>query len=502
MSATWITTTPPTPNGPLHLGHVAGPYLAADVLRRSLASRGQRVELTTGLDDNQSYVPRRARKDGVSPQALASGYTESIMSTWKLIGVDFDNILLPHGDEYEERVRAMFKELVASGAIVPKDTQLPYCTSCDLWLYEAHLVGACPHCGASTNGNACEQCCRPNVCIDVLNPTCIHCGTTPEIRDIELLVLSLELAREELLQYWARVDMPQRLRAVCEAMLEDGLPDVLVAHPSDWGISVPTPRFDNHRIYVWLEMVEGYAAERATSMPEDSAFVQFFGIDNGYFHAVLFPAVNLLLKRPSLLADRFIVNEFFLLNGKKFSTSRQHAVWADTFVATAGRDLLRFHCCLHRPDTRQTNFTLQSLAESEAIFTRWDELFGGVLELFADIGDFDTTARMPSELTSLGERVSTEAARVEQSLGLEAFEPSVAAVALNQTAEAVRRLFDEVKSMRATSRSRYGAFAALWHATVLFASVAAPITPDGAARLQQSLNTSSRPTTKLFGLGV
>lgn len=501
MPATWITATPPTPNGPLHLGHIAGPYLAADVLRRALAASGRRVKLTTGLDDNQSYVSRRAREAGVSPESLAAEYSDSIMSTWKRVGVEFDTVVRPHGDEYEERVQTMFDALVDRGAILPQQTALPYCADCELWLYEAHLVGACPHCGASTNGNACEQCCRPNACIDVLDAICIHCGEQPEIRDIELLVLRLELVRDELIEYWSQVDMPQRLRAICETMLEDGLPDILAAHPSDWGIPVPTSGFSHHRIYVWLEMAEGYSAERVASAPDDGSLVQFFGIDNGYFHAVLFPAVNLLLQRPLLLADKFVVNEFFLLNGKKFSTSRQHAVWAETFVATSGRDLLRFHCCLHRPDTRQSNFTLQSLAESEAILERWEDLFRRVLEIVSGVRA-ETTGPMSPELASLREWVSIEAAGVDHALSLEGFDPARAAAALVQTAEAIRRLLDEVSSIRAEDDRRQVALASLKQAAALFASVSAPVTPDGAERLQRSLVTFDRPGTKFFGFGI
>jgi methionyl-tRNA synthetase len=500
MSA-WITATPPTPNGPLHVGHMAGPYIAADVLRRALVQQGRHALMTTGLDDNQSYVPRRAWLDAEDPADLAARFTDSITRTWSAAGVHFDDIVVPRGTTYDERVRAMFRQLFDAGAIVPRDTQLPFCEGCDLWLYEAFLSGSCPHCGEGTNGNACEGCCRPNSCYDVLDPRCIRCDASADLRPVELLVLPLENHREELVKYWDSVDMPPRLRRICDAMAQDGLPEILVSHPSDWGIPVPVAGFEEHRIYVWLEMAEGYAVERP-DLPSDTPLVQFFGIDNGYFHAVLFPAVNLALGRPELLAHRFVVNEFFLLNGKKFSTSRQHAVWAETFLPFAGRDLTRLHCCLRRPASTRSDFTLADLATTEAVLNRWESLFRGVCAYGRAPFESDAPSEelLGLDLRRHSRRVADALAAAGTALTLEDFDPVVAATSLVLAGERLAALAAEVAHTSGEPR-RGGEAVVVQHARA-FAAAASCVVPDGGTRLTQWLVAGEAEPGKLFGLGV
>ncbi|MBD7918780.1 class I tRNA ligase family protein [Cellulomonas sp. Sa3CUA2] len=501
---TWLTCTPPTPNGPLHVGHMSGPYIAADVLRRALAAQGEDVRLTTGMDDNQSYVPRRAWADGSDPVDVADRYTRSITTTWRDAGVDFDTVVLPRGEDYDARVRSMFRALVDVGAVVPRATQLPYCEDCSRWLYEAYLGGACPHCGSGTNGNACEQCCRPNACHDVVDPSCIRCGSLATIRPVTLLVLPLEPMRDDLTKYWDSVDMPPRLRAVCDAMAADGLPELLVAHPSDWGVSVPVEGYESHRIYVWLEMAEGYAVERPTATDGHVVGrpVQFFGIDNGYFHAVLFPAVNLALGRHELLAERFVVNEFFLLNGQKFSTSRQHAVWAEELLPVAGRDLLRLHCMLRRPATRQTDFTLQDLARTEAVVDSWQRTFAQTVRLVGATPEPAAADPAPADVRRHARHAARAVDDVRVALTLDGFDPAAAAAGLVELGERVARLADEVAATAPGTPARAPSVAVLRETAEQFADVAAPVVPDGAARLLAALRSGEVPRTKLFGLGA
>src|SRR5206468_8387508 len=135
----------------------------------------------------------------------------------------------------------------------------------------------------------CEPCGRPNTCGDLIEPSCVLCGRLAQLRDQKRLFLPLEPFAEHLTRFWSRVVMPPHLRALCERMLADGLPEIAVSHPGDWGIPVPVREFADHRIYVWFEMAPGYLLEYAPDGDElpDEGPVQFFGFDNGYFHAVL-----------------------------------------------------------------------------------------------------------------------------------------------------------------------------------------------------------------------
>lgn len=376
-ASVWITATPPTPNGELHVGHMAGPYLAADVLRRFLVAESAQVLMTTGLDDHQSYVAVRGLLDGHSAEQVADTNGARITTGWDRAGAHFDRVVAPRSEPgYIEFVQAFFQKLHDRGVLVPRERPLPYCVPCDRWLYEAYVVGGCPHCGSDSNGNACEPCGRPNDCGDLTAPHCVLCGEAAELRDQTRLYLPLAPFADRLARFWQRTLMPPHLRALCERMLADGLPEIAVSHPSDWGVPVTVPGFEDQRVFVWFEMAPGYLLQYdpATGRPACGP-VQFFGFDNGYFHAVLFPALFLAWDPELPLPSAFVVNEFYRLEGKKFSTSRRHAVWALEALAEGGADALRFHVLRDRPNGRQTSFERTDLARArrhlDGIWNSW-----------------------------------------------------------------------------------------------------------------------------------
>ena len=340
----WITATPPTPNGDLHLGHMAGPYVAADVMRRYLIAEDVPVLMTTGMDDHQSYVPAQGRREGWSGLKVADTYGQRITDAWREAGVRFDRVVEPRETPgYADFVQAFFRKLHDSGFIEPRTRPLPYCASCDRWLYEAHVNGGCPHCGAPSGGNACEACARPNDCGNLSDARCNACGAQADLREQTRLYLPLAPFAERLEAFWARTPMPPHLRAVCRAMAADGLPEIAVSHPTDWGVPVPVEGFTDQRIYVWFEMAPGYLLEYDPRAPRPATGpIQFFGFDNGYFHAVLHPALYMAWDDRLPLASAFVVNELYLLEGIKFSTSRRHAVWAVDGLREVGVDAVRY----------------------------------------------------------------------------------------------------------------------------------------------------------------
>lgn len=375
--SSWITATPPTPNGDLHVGHMAGPYVAADVLRRFLGADGHDTRYTTGLDDHQGYVAVRGLKDGgLKAGEIADYYAESIVRTWDAADIALDHIARPRRDAgYLDYVQAFFQQLYDEGHIVARTRPLPYCGECDRWLYEGYLAGSCPLCGCGTNGNACEPCGRPIECGDVIDPSCVPCGAPAELRENSRLHFPLMPFAEQLAAFWAEVDMPPHLRVLCERMLADGLPEIAVSHPADWGVRVPVAGFEDQRIFVWFEMAPGYLWQHdATNrtLPAEGP-IQFFGFDNGYFHAVLFPALFAAYDSTVPLPRTFVVNEFYQFDGRKFSTSQRHAYWAHEALAEVGSTVLRYHVLSDRPHGRQTSFSLDALERShQHLATTWD----------------------------------------------------------------------------------------------------------------------------------
>ena len=506
----WITATPPTPNGSLHVGHLAGPYIAADVLRRYLAADGTAVLMTTGLDDYQSYVHARGLREGRGAEDVADEYGASIERAWSAAEIVFGRIGHPRSDAgYSEFVQDAFLWLYHAGVIVPRERSLPYCASCARWLYEAYLVGYCPHCGAGCNGNACETCGRPNECGDVVDPRCALCEAAADMRPCERLFLPQAAFAERLDEFWMTVDMPPHMRALCEGMLADGLPEIAVSHPGEWGVPVPVDDFSAHKIYVWFEMAVGYLLQQdSTGRPPTVGAVQFFGFDNGYFHALLMPVVSLSYCPTAPLPRAFIVNEFYQLEGKKFSTSRNHAIWADAALEQAGDDVLRFHVLAGRPAGRQTSFSEAELTRSgQHLHTCWN---GWLVRLFGAVerecgGAVPPARPQGPDWSLLAKRLVGILHELREAYSVADFDPRRAIALLD---EVVACAID-FGYVHAYERSRPGraasyrsALAAQLAVAAALAAWSAPVLPTGAGRLSALLGLAADRPVDLEALGA
>jgi methionyl-tRNA synthetase len=492
----WITATPPTPNGDLHVGHMAGPYIAGDVLARFTAAGGRPVLYTTGLDDHQTYVPVRGLKEGgaAGPRKateVADGYGQSIVDAWRAAEVSFGRIGHPRRDTgYTGFVQDFFRRLYDAGHIVARTRPLPYCDTCELWLYEAYVSGGCPHCGATSGGNACEPCGRPNTCGDLTDPRCVLCDTPARLRDQERLFLPLAPFAERLTSFWTQVRMPPHLRALCERMLADGLPEIAVSHPGDWGVPVPVRGFEDHRVYVWFEMAPGYLLEydvAGATYPAEGP-VQFFGFDNGYFHAVLFPALFAAYDPAVPLPTAFVVNEFYRLDGLKFSTSRRHAIWAHELLAETGSDLLRYHVLADWPNGRQTSFSRADLDTTRTLFDRWNGWLRRLAEAVTEHCGGVVPAEVPAgpEWERLRGRLVRTAAELREAYGVEGFDPRRATALLAEVV-AVAEDYGHVQEHHRDRPGGTGAYRAALAAQLTAAAAlsawAAPVMPEGSARL-------------------
>ncbi|MFG2833277.1 methionine--tRNA ligase [Streptomyces sp. NPDC048434] len=374
-----VTAAPPTPNGDLHLGHLSGPYSGADIRIRAHRLQGGEGLYMTGSDLHQSYVPTKAAKDGLDPVEMADGYADEIARIFAGAHFEPDAYVRPWRSELHRTiVTEFFARLHQRGALEPRTEKGLYCGSCDRYLFEAHLTGRCPHCDAASDGNSCENCARPNAVIDVVDARCNACGGTPVQQDVRRLVFPLSRYADRLRAFHARAVLSPQLEALCADLIERGLPDVPVTHPSGWGIPMPAPGFEDQRIYVWAEMMPGYFAELAEALaaqgrdphtwPEvwnapDTEITQFFGFDNGYFHALLQPALLMAYDEDFRLPTAQVTNEFYQLGDSKFSTSRRHAIWANDLLAAVPADIARFVLAKDRPEYARTSFGWDRLLE-------------------------------------------------------------------------------------------------------------------------------------------
>ncbi|MEM7482577.1 MAG: class I tRNA ligase family protein [Acidobacteriota bacterium] len=394
------TATPPTPNGDLHVGHLSGPYLSADLFTRYHRMRGRDAAYLTGVDDHQSYTEAKGEVIGETARAVADRFGDAIEGTLELADIRLDVFARPKTSPYHvERTQEVFRRMVDNGSIVAREAPTPYCVSCECYLFEAYIVGRCPHCGESSHGNACEPCARPNDCADLLDATCVHCGNTPELRPYRRFYFPLAPFAERLEAFWDRTHMGPHLRALCDTMLDEGLPDIAVSQQTDWGVRVPIEGYEDQAIYVWFEMAPGFLAateelgegrEDAFWRTDDAEVVQFFGFDNGYFFAVLFPAIFMAYDEAIRLPTTFVTNEFYRYEGSKFSTSRNHAMWGRELLDRVPADVARFYLAWDGPETEQTNFTFAELQDTvdRELSNHWQ---GWLHDLHGKLADSDYT---------------------------------------------------------------------------------------------------------------
>lgn len=505
-----VTATPPTPNGNLHLGHLSGPYVGADIFKRYLQLRGVEAHYLSGADDHQSYVPLKARQTDRTPREVIDLFAGNIENTYRAAGIDMDLFVRPDTSKFHiERVTAFFKHLYDNGHIIAKEVPGLYCETCDLTLSEAHVRGLCPHCNSASDGNACEACCRPNDVADMIDAQCKKCGGTPTVKPVTRMYFPLSSQEAKLREYYETAHMSEHLRAVVLNMLADGLPDIAVSHISDWGIPVPVEGFENQTLYVWFEMAPGYLSATEELLdnlgnPHDwksywnndqsTEIVQFFGIDNGYFHAVLFPATWLAFDPSIRLPQTFVTNEFYRLDGLKFSTSRNHAVWGDELLAKYSTDAVRFFLSYSRPETEQTNFTMESFlttvqGELVDVWNPWLQKVGEKLQndYSSVVPDAGVWTASHKDFFIRMQKLAAEAAEAYEAKSFSPQRATRVMCELVRAAISFGQAQDCLKGIAAAKDERRTGIALELTAVKILAQIAAPVMPEFSAFLREQL---------------
>ncbi|GAB3951057.1 class I tRNA ligase family protein [Streptomyces sparsus] len=379
----------PTPNGELHLGHLVGPFLGADLVRRGLVQQGAEARLLLGTVGHQSQVAAAAIKEGVSFYEFAERNTDAIQEALTAAGIPWDVFVRPSAPEYPDIALQVFERLRLTGRVTKKTVAANYCAPCGTYLFEAFVAGACPHCGSyDTAGIECEACALPFADEDLRDPSCATCGTPAERHDLTRYYLPLEPLREKLTAHLRGTHMSARLRSYVERALAAPLPDLPVSTVAPDGIPIPadaTGDTEGQRMYSAFELAarfitaldrlaqdQGLAGWEEYAAAYNPRTVLFFGFDNAFLRTIVFPAVLASFTDRLALPDTMICNEFYTLDGQKFSTGRQHAIWGREVFTEETRDQLRLYLAGTRPDTRRRDFAVDEYAQ----FVR-TELLGG-----------------------------------------------------------------------------------------------------------------------------
>ena len=295
----------PYANGSLHLGHLAGCYLPADIFARYHRLKGDEVLMVSGSDQHGTPITIRAEQEGISPQAVVDRYHPEFLRSWERMGISFDLFTNTGTDNHRQVVQDVFRTLYEKDYIYLDTMRLPYCPTCRRYLPDRYVEGTCPHCGnLGARGDQCDNCGRTLNPEDLLEPRCGICGTRPEFRDSEHFFLRLSAFQEPLLE-WVRRQTHWRPNVLnfTRSYLEDGLHDRAISRDIEWGVPLPVEGHEGKRIYVWFEAVIGYLSacvEWAGGRPEvwepfwkdqDTRAYYFIGKDNIPFHTMIWPAM-------------------------------------------------------------------------------------------------------------------------------------------------------------------------------------------------------------------
>ena len=360
----------PTVNGPLHIGHLCGPYLAGDIATRAAKARGERVLTLAGVDVHPNYVLTKAEILGVDVEEMVAAYRAQIEAVYAGARIGYDVFVDPQLGEHKAIVTGMLNELVARGSVPMREYTLHRCSDCGRTLHHSYVVGKCPVCGTGSNGTSCEGCGGFTSAQLLIDPSCARCGGSPQPLVATVPVLPLEDYRERLTAEWLHGEWPVSTRAVLQQYQDTPLPTIPLAYPTNWGIECDGP-LAGLRLDFPTELGLGYLYAPARALDPTASSLSdyvrawrhidgvwhFNGMDNTFYFAVLYPAILAAAGVPGPAALGAVINELYLLEGRKFSTTRNHAIWAREFLAEQDPELVRLYLAWDRPDRYESDFT-------------------------------------------------------------------------------------------------------------------------------------------------
>ena len=369
-----ITTALPYTNGPIHIGHLAGVYVPADIYARYLRLTGNDVAFIGGSDEHGVPITIKAKNEGVSPQDIVDKYHAIIKKSFEDFGITYDNYSRTSAPIHHETASEFFKTLDAKGEFVEERTAQLYDAEANQFLADRFVVGTCPKCGNEESyGDQCENCGTSHNATDLINPKSAITGNTPTLKETKHWYLPLD-KHEDFLKSWIleghKKDWKSNVYGQCKSWIDDGLRPRAVTRDLDWGIPVPAEGGEGKVLYVWFDAPIGYIsstkewAEREGKdwepywKDEDTKLVHFIGKDNIVFHCIIFPSM-LKAEGSYILPENVPANEFLNLEGNKLSTSKNWAVWLPDYLEEfpGQQDVLRYALNANAPETKDNDFT-------------------------------------------------------------------------------------------------------------------------------------------------
>ena len=368
---TLVTTALPYANGPVHIGHLAGVYVPADIYTRFLRLRGEDVVMIGGSDEHGVPITIKARKEGVTPQDIVDRYHGIIKESMAGLGISFDIYSRTTSDIHSATASEFFRRLYDKGEFVEKTSMQLYDEEAGQFLADRYVTGECPHCHSEgAYGDQCEKCGTSLNATDLINPRSAITGNVPVMRETKHWYLPLD-KWQGFLEKWILEDQKEwksNVYGQCKSWLDLGLQPRAVSRDLDWGVPVPVEGADGKVLYVWFDAPIGYISNTKELMPDswekywkdpETRVINFIGKDNIVFHCIVFPAMLKAYGDNFQLPDNVPANEFLNLEGDKISTSRNWAVWLHEYLADfpGKQDTLRYVLTANAPETKDNDFT-------------------------------------------------------------------------------------------------------------------------------------------------
>lgn len=367
-------------NGPIHIGHLAGCYLPADIYVRYLRSNGKDVAFVSGTDEHGVPITIKAKKEGVTPQQVVDKYYAIIKDSFEQFGISFDIYSRTSKKEHHELSQEFFKTLYDKDVFVEETTEQYFDESANQFLADRYIMGTCPICSnENAYGDQCEKCGSSLSPTDLKNPRSTLSGAKPVMRKTKNWYLPLDKMQPKIEEFVnSHPEWKTNVAGQCQSWLKQGLHPRAMTRDLDWGVKVPLPDTDGKVLYVWFDAPIGYitftkelfqssVVSRQSSVEnnwelywkdKETKLVHFIGKDNIVFHCIIFPAM-LMAEGSYILPDNVPANEFMNLEGDKISTSRNWAVWLHEYLEEfpGKQDVLRYALCANAPETKDNDFT-------------------------------------------------------------------------------------------------------------------------------------------------
>ena len=369
-----ITAALPYTNGPVHIGHLAGVYIPADIYARFQRMQGKDVAFVCGSDEHGVPITLKAKKEGITPQQVVDKYNGIIKQSFEDFGISFDNYSRTTSKIHHDTASEFFKKLHSEGKFIEQVTQQLYDADANQFLADRFVVGTCPKCGNKESyGDQCESCGTSHNATDLIHPKSAITGAVPSLKETKHWFLPLD-KYEPFLKDWIleehKKDWKTNVYGQCKSWIDDGLRPRAVTRDLDWGIPVPAPDAEGKVLYVWFDAPIGYisatkqwaARENKDWEPywkdKDTKLLHFIGKDNIVFHCIIFPSM-LKAEGSYILPNNVPANEFLNLEGNKISTSKNWAVWLHEYLEDFPdqQDVLRYVLTSNAPETKDNDFT-------------------------------------------------------------------------------------------------------------------------------------------------